>query len=508
MIKMSLPYLLKRAAFKYPAREAIVSEAGRWTYEQWEKNANRRAQVLAGHGIRKGDHVATIFLNGHRVLETFMALMKLGAVMVPLNVRLSGGELQYIVEHSDARALILSQEFEPAIREIMPELGGVRKYFMSGEDAVGDMVDFEAACAKASDTEPDVEIQDEDIAAILYTAGTTGRPKGVLLSHSNCIWAAVNYGVDIRLPSEYRVLLVFPLYHAAAFVIVIADLFMGCTNVTMRTFDPGRVMELIQEEKINRMTFPPTVWNFILQVPDLDKYDTSSVKALSSGAEAMPVETKRQLLKVFPNASLGETYGMTESAATITTLKPQYVLERMASVGKPFVNVETRIVDGDGRDVPRGEVGEILVRGPNIMAGYYKDSKATAETLRDGWLHTGDLGREDGEGFLYIVDRKKDMIITGGENVFPREIEEVLYAHPKILEAAVIGLPDPQWGEKIHAVVALKEGEKMTAQEVIDATRDRVASFKKPKSVEFVDRLPRSPAGKVLKRLLRDHHGA
>ncbi len=195
---------------------------------------------------------------------------------------------------------------------------------------------------------------------------------------------------------------------------------------------------------------------------------------------------------------------MTESAATITTLKPKDVLRKMASVGKPFVNVEVRLVDEKGRDVPVGEVGEILARGPNMMMGYYKDPQATEEALRHGWLHTGDLGRLDEEGFLYIVDRKKDMIISGGENIYPREIEEVLYRHPKILEAAVIGLPDPVWGERVHAVVVLKEGESMSEEEVIDFCKQHIASFKKPKSVEFVDRLPRSPAGKVLKRLLRE----
>jgi acyl-CoA synthetase (AMP-forming)/AMP-acid ligase II len=342
------------------------------------------------------------------------------------------------------------------------------------------------------------------VACILYTAGTTGRPKGVLLSHANCVWASVNIGVDVDIQWDYRVLLVFPLYHAAAFIIAISNLYMGCTNVSMRTFDPKGVMELIGREQINRMTFPPTVWNFILQLPDLDQYDTASVRSLSSGAEAMPVETKRKLLELFPNAKLGETYGMTESAATITTLNPEHVLTKMASVGKPFVNVEIRLVDGDGRDVAQGQVGEILFRGPNTMMGYYKDPEATRETLKDGWLHTGDLGRLDDEGFLYIVDRKKDMIITGGENIFPREIEEVLYAHPKILEAAVIGVPDPEWGEKIHAVVALKEGQRLTEQEIIDYTVEHIASFKKPKSVQFVDRLPRSAAGKVLKRVLKE----
>jgi fatty-acyl-CoA synthase len=505
-MKTTIPYLLKRAAFKHPEREAIVSEKGRWSYAQWNANANRRAKAFARQGIKKGDHVATIFLNGNEVLETYMALIKLGAVIVPLNVRLAPKELQYIIEHSGASALILSYEFESAIREIKDTLPTVRQYFMSGGDVSEDMIPLEEIYMCESEEEPLIEVGEDDIACILYTAGTTGRPKGVLLSHRNCLWAAVNIAFNVDLKPEYRVLLVFPLYHAAAFIILIGNLFLGCTNVTMRAFDPERVMELIEHERISRMTFPPTVWNFILQLHNLDRYDTSSVRSISSGAESMPLETKKRLLDVFPNAALGESYGMTESAATITTLDPKDVLRKIASVGKPYVNVEMRLVDDQGNDVPVGDVGEILARGPSIMEGYFKEPEATGEALKAGWLHTGDLGKLDDEGFLYIVDRKKDMIITGGENIYPREIEEVLYAHPKILEAAVIGLPDPNWGEKVHAVIALKDGETLTEQEVIDYCKTHIASFKKPKSVEFVERLPRSPAGKVLKRILRERY--
>ena len=246
---MTLPHLLKRAAFKNPQREAIVSDTGRWTYDQWEKKANQRARALGKRGIKKGDHVATIFLNGNEVLETFMALMKLGAVIVPLNARLSGRELHYIVDHSEAVALILSHEFESIIREIKGDLPRIKQSFMSGGDVPEDMVDFEKICQEASEEEHDIEIEEDDIACILYTAGTTGLRKGVLLSHSNCIWALVNIATNIDLQPEYRVLLVFPLYHAAAFIILISNVFMGCTNVTMRSFDPKRVMELIKRKR-------------------------------------------------------------------------------------------------------------------------------------------------------------------------------------------------------------------------------------------------------------------
>ncbi|MBU2548202.1 MAG: long-chain-fatty-acid--CoA ligase [Proteobacteria bacterium] len=504
MFEITVPYLLKRAAFKHPHKEAIVSEAGRWTFQQWERNSNRLAHALARLGIGQGDHVATIFLNGREVLETYLALMKLGAIIVPLNVRLAPLELRYIVDHSDATTLILDAEFEPLIRKFKDDLLKVRQFIKVGGEPAEDMTALDGSWAGESDLAPETMIRETDTAAILYTGGTTGLPKGVILSHKNCIWASVNIFTGVDIQPDYRVLMVFPLYHAAAFLLLISDLFGGCTNVTMRSFDPTRVMELIEQEKINRMTFPPTVWNFILQLPDLDRYDTASVRALSSGAESIPLETKKGLLRLFPNAGLGETYGMTESTATITTLHPRDAMNKMASVGKPFMNVEIRLVDDDDREVRQGEVGEILARGPNIMEGYYREPEATAETMRGGWLHTGDLGRLDEDGFLYIVDRKKDMIISGGENIIPREIEEVLYTHPKILEAAVIGMPDPDWGERIHAVVALKEGERMTDREVVDYCLSRIASFKKPKSVDFVERLPRSAAGKVLKRVLRD----
>ena len=502
MIKTTIPYLLRRAAFKFPDREAIISESGRWNYKQWEQNSNKRARAFARHGIKKGDHVATIFFNGNEVLETFLALLKLGAVIVPLNVRHSSKELRFILDHSDATAIVFSHEFESTIRAIKHDLPKVKQYFFCGIDGPDDMIEFGKIYKNESGEDVKTEIEEKDIAFILYTAGTTGRPKGVLLSHSNWIWTATNAALDADVQSGDRALLVFPLYHAGAILILTVNLYMGSSNVTTKSFDPERVMELIEKEKITRMAFPPTVWNFILQIPNLDRHDTSSVRYIGSGGESMPLETKKKLLKLFLNAGLGETYGMTE-AGTVSTLNPKFALTKMASVGKTTVNSEIRLINSENKDVSAGEVGEILVRGPCVMAGYYKDHEATSHAIRDGWLHTGDFGRLDGDGFLYIVDRKKDMIITGGENVYPREIEEVLYRHPKILEAAVIGLPDPMWGEKIHAVVALKDGESLTEQEVINYAKENLSSFKKPKSIGFVDRLPRSPTVKVLKYVLR-----
>jgi acyl-CoA synthetase (AMP-forming)/AMP-acid ligase II len=501
---MTIPYLLRRAASKFPSKEAIVSELGRWTYHDWDFNSNNRASALRRLGIGKEDKVATLFLNGNEVLETYAAIMKLGAVVVPLNARFSPGELSYIVNHSEATAVLFPRDFIKIIREMQPACTHVKQWIVFGEKDSNEFLSLDQIMNNFTGDDPLIPVLERDIACILYTAGTTGKPKGVLLSHRNCAWAAASAASDVDYKPEYRLALIFPLYHAAAFGIFITGLYLGCTFVTMKQFDPGEVMERVAREKVNRLVFPPTVWNFILQIPDLKKYDTSSVRSLGSGSETMPLETKRKLLSLFPNAGLGETYGMTETIATITTLKPADVLRKLESVGKPFVNTEIRIADENGMELPQGKVGEILVRGPNVMEGYHKDPEATEEALRGGWLHTGDLGVIDEEGFLTIVDRKKDMIISGGENIYSREIEEILYSHPRILEAAVIGVPDPIWGQKVHAVVVPKEGADLAEEEVIDYCRTRIASFKKPKSVQFVQKLPRSSAGKVLKAILRE----
>jgi acyl-CoA synthetase (AMP-forming)/AMP-acid ligase II len=419
-------------------------------------------------------------------------------------MRLSKNELGYIVNHADVSTVVLSPEFTNLFDSLKDNLPKVKKYLVWGDKAPSGMHALTQPGGPSSSAFIEAPIRQEDTAFILYTAGTTGKPKGVILTHQNMVWSAVNLAFDSEFRPQWKILLVFPLYHAAAIMLVFTSLYVGCGLVTVRTFDPKQVMELTEKEKVNKLTFPPTVWNFILQLPDLKKFDTSSVRSISSGAETMPMETKKKLLGLFPNAKLGDTYGMSECAATITTLKPEFSLKKLDSVGKPFINAEIRVVDDQDRDTVPGAIGEIMVRGPHVMSGYYRDPEATAQTLQGGWLRTGDLGTLDEEGFLKIVDRKKDMIISGGENIYPKEIEEILYSHPKVLEVAVIGKPDPQWGENVHAVIALREGEKATEQEIIDYCRGKIASFKKPKSVSFVKRLPRSSAGKVLKRVLRD----
>lgn len=503
-MQMTIPYLLDRAALRHPGKSAVISERGSWSFPQWRAESEALALALAGLGVRPGQHVALMFLNGRRLLALYVALFRLGAVAVPLNPRLSTPELAHILADSQAGSVIYDAGFAAQVEPLRQGKLSVGRWIISGGEGGGLCLDQALeGCREAS--WPGPPPTEDQTALILYTAGTTGKPKGVVLTHHNCVWAAASAAAEVDLRPEYRVALVFPLYHSAAFAILVTNLYLGCCTVTMAKFDAAQVMATVQREKINRLVFPPTVWNFILQLPGLDKFDTSSVRSLGSGGEIMPVPTKMRLLEVFPRAKLGETYGMTETTATISTLKPGDVLRKAASVGAPFYNVELRILDEQGRDLPRGQVGEIAVRGPNVTGGYYQDPAATARALPDGWLRTGDLGELDAEGFLFLRGRKKELIISGGENIYPREIEEVLVKHPAILEVAVVGAPDPVWGQRVHAVVALKEGQKASAQEVIDFCRGRLAAFKKPKTVQFVERLPRSAAGKVLKReLLED----
>jgi acyl-CoA synthetase (AMP-forming)/AMP-acid ligase II len=326
------------------------------------------------------------------------------------------------------------------------------------------------------------------------------------LTHNGFLWNCVNWVHNNIFRPDDRCLQVFPLYHVAAIGSVLTYFYIGGTIYLKKAFDPQDCMETIQRERITRWAAAPTVFNMLLRLPGIDAYDATSVTLIGSGAAIMPAETQRRLREVFPGAEIFDTYGMTEASGGITTLLPKDFDRKVACVGKEHINLELRVVDEQDQDLPAGEIGEIIFRGNNLMKEYYKDSHATREALRGGWMHTGDLGRLDDEGYLYIVDRKKDMIITGGENVYPREVEEVLYTHPAIAEAAVIGVPDPTWGEAVKAVVVAKSGTTLSQQEVIDFCRNSIAGFKCPKSVDFAADLPKNPAGKILKRELRERY--
>jgi fatty-acyl-CoA synthase len=502
---MNVGYLLTNAANRYPDTTAIFFEGRKFSYREFGERVNSLAQAFLELGAKKGDKVAAMLYNSNHIVEVYLAAAKMGAVFAPINFRFKENEAFYILDHSDAVVFVYGEEFGELVASLRAKLPKVKAYICVGKCTGGEALEYEGLIARFPPKEPEVEVAEADECQLMYTSGTTGKPKGALITHGNVLWNLVNTMIAREdIPGDTS-LVVGPLYHTAAlnnhFTIRVA---LAGTSVIMRRFDPTEMMELIEKERINVVSGSPSVFNLLLQLPDLEKYDTRSVTKCTAGAAILPVETKNRLLEVFPNCGgVYDVYGCTEASPCITILSAVDSLRKHACVGKPLTFLEARVVDEDGKEVPVGEVGEVVCRGPIVMKGYYKDEEGTKEALKGGWLHTGDLARVDEEGFFYIVDRKKDMVISGGENIYPREIEEILYTHPKIADAAVIGVPDDIWGESVKAVVVLKEGKTMTEEEVIEFCQRNLASYKRPRTVDFVDALPRNPSGKVLKTELR-----
>lgn len=504
---MNVGYFLSKTAGKYPGKIAFIFEGQRETYAEFINRANRVANGLVGWGLKKGEKVATLFFNCPAMCESYFGIIKAGGVMVPLNARLSWRELAALADHSDARFLIFDEEFRETVGSMRPNLSKVEKYILVGHGLPERVFSYEKFLESSSPEEPKVEISEDDDLMIVYTAGTTGAPKGVLVTHRNYIWSALNGATDMSLGHEDINLVVFPIFHTGGLASFFMRVLMGCTFVLMKKMDVREMLKTIEREKVTSMAMVPTVLISLLQLPDLKSYDTSSVKMYTSSAAVFPVKVKNQFHQVFPNAALYEVYGLSEGCGTGTVLLPQDAYRKIACVGKAFTHHEVKVVDEKRKEVVPGEVGEIVLRGPLVMKGYYKDPQATAETIPDGWLHTGDMARVDEEGYIYIVDRRKDIIVSGGINIYPREIEEVLYTHPKIAEAAVIGVPDEKWGETLKALIVPKERQALAEEEVIAFCKESLASYKKPTSVEFLPSLPKNAAGKVLKTELRKKYG-
>ena len=375
--------------------------------------------------------------------------------------------------------------------------------------------------ASASPEEVFTEINDDDITILMYTAGTTGQPKGVPLTHNSFSTYVLGNVTPVDPEIEETNLLTVPLYHVAGIQAVMAAIYGGRTLAIMRQFEVKEWMKMVQEEKANRAMLVPAMLKRIIDEPDFDKYDLSSLKVITYGAAPMPFEVIKKAIEVFPSVMFINAFGQTETASTITALGPEdhvitgsdeekaKKLKRLqSSIGRPMEDVQIKIVNEHGKEVPTGEVGEILAKGPRVMSGYWKDAEKTAKALTaDGWLRTGDKGYMDEEEYIYLAGRGDDMIIRAGENISPEEVEDALYAHPKIEEAAVIGVPDPEWGQVPKAVVVLKKGEETTGEEIMEFCRQKLSSFKRPRYIAFADELPRTSTGKVLKRVLREQYG-
>lgn len=503
---MNVGQILTLSANKFPERTAIIFGDKRFTYQEFNERVNRFAHSFLRMGLRKGEKVAVLLFNSSHFVEAYLATAKAGGVFTPINFRFAPEEVRFILNHSDARFFFYGEEFSDLVEKIRPGLEQVEFFISAGEKRGKSVLNYETLLKGSRKEEPGVPLSEKDVCQLMYTSGTTGRPKGALITHGNILWNLVNTLLAREDKGGEIALVIGPLYHTAAlnnhFTVRVA---LAGTSILIKSFDPRRVMEIIEAERVNVISGAPAMYQFLLSLPDLEKYDTSSITKCTAGASILPDGTKEKLLKLFPNANgVYDVYGCTEASPNIAILRGGDSFRKKGSVGPPLPFLEVRIVDHKDRDVPAGDIGELICRGPNVMKGYYKDRKATLEALRGGWLHTGDLAKMDEEGFVYIVDRKKDMIVSGGENIYPREIEEVLYHHPKIQEVAVIGVPDPVWGESVKTFVVLKKGQRMREEEVVGYCKKHLASYKKPKSVEFVESLPRNPSGKVLKTLLRD----
>ena len=502
-----------------PERAAIVFEGKRCTFSQLNERANRLANALLDLGVSKGDRVAMLQVNCHQHLETYFTAAKLGAIYVPLNFRAKGDELIYMLNSSEANTLFVGDRYVDLVNSMKPGLSSAQ-HFISIESQREDMLYYEDMLASASAEEVLAEIDDDDTTILVYTAGTTGFPKGVMLSHNSFAIFALENVTPADPDLEEKNILTVPLYHVAGLQAMMAAVYGGRTLVMERQFEAREWMELVAREKANRAMLVPTMLKQLLDHPDFGKFDLSSLKVITYGAAPMPLEVIKRALDVFPGVSFINAFGQTETASTITTLRPEdhfisgseeereKKLKRLTSIGRPMSDVEMKVVAEDGGELPQGEVGEIIARGPRVMTGYWKDEEKTKQAIdKDGWVHTGDMGYVDEDGYFYLAGRATDIIIRAGENIAPEEIEAVLYSHPKVDEAAVIGVPDEEWGELPRAIVVVKPGETATAEEIMEHCRQKLASYKRPRSVVFIDELPRNPVGKVLRRVLREQYG-
>lgn len=498
-------YLAKRA-YLSPDLEAVVDyeTKRRFSYSQLNERANKLAHAALAAGINKGDRVALLLMNGVEFMECFFGLAKIGAVAVPLNWRLVADELEYILIDAGASVLVYSHDFGGTVAAIQSRDGtAVDKWIEVGDGTERQAFahNYEAVVEGAATTEPVIATSSDDLVFIMYTSGTTGHPKGVMHTHHTMSWALITLLPTIDFHYGDRYSIVLPLFHIGALTPALACAYKGVTAVLLRQFDPSAMWRVTEEESITTTLAVPAMLNFMLQVPAKDEVDYSTLRWVLSGASPVPAS----LIQAY--AELGievhQLYGLTESAGPATCIAPDDALVRIGSAGKEYFHTQVRVVGADGQPVAAGEPGEVIVRGKHNMTGYWNNEQATAETIRDGWLHTGDIALVDEDGFITIHDRIKDMIISGGENVYPAELENVVLAHPKVADVAVIGVPSEQWGESPFAVMVAADPD-LTIDEVMSYCDGKLARFKLPKGGAFVAEIPRNPTGKPLKRLLRE----
>jgi long-chain acyl-CoA synthetase len=496
---MNLMFCLRRARQLYGSKVASYREQGPMTWTELYDRSHRAAAFLRDLGIQKGDRVAVWMLNSHEYLELYFATMIAGIVIVPLNTRWHESDVAFTLSDSESVALIVDDRFAPLVASVPRP----RHVIYAGGGACPEGM---IAMSHGDSTHQFEEPHEDDLAGLFYTSGTTGGPKGVMLTHRN-LWSNVIHTMMIRIV-EGVWLHAAPMFHLADMGAMYTVTITGAAHAFLPVFDPEVFMQTVERFRVTDTVLVPTMLNMLIHHPAFEKYDLSTLHNFTYGASPMPLPLLKEAMHRLPGARFRQGYGMTETSPLLTVLDYEdHFGDAVTSAGKPVPGVEVRVVDELDRDVPVGESGEIIARGANVMKGYWKRPEITAEALCGGWMHTGDIGRFDANGFLYILDRKKDMIKPGGENVYTPEVESMVASHPAVLEVAVIGVPDPTWGETIRAIIALRPGAQLSEAELIEWCRARMTHFKCPTSVVFMDTLPKGGTGKVQKGALRERFG-
>jgi acyl-CoA synthetase (AMP-forming)/AMP-acid ligase II len=501
------------AAHHAPETLAVRFQDRTLSYRELRDRCWRLSNALAKVG-QPGDRVAMLAENCPEYVECYYGVPGASMALTLLNYRLSARELTYIIGNAEPRILVVEPKYLPTIRQIRAEIPSVERILLIGAEAAEGCERYDDFVATGEASEPRRRPAESDLCWLLYTSGTTGLPKGAMLSHKNLMAAVLNSMCAWEAAPDEVCMFTFPQFHVAGYVMPMYHL-RGWPVVLLRSFDPQTLLGNVETFGVTNTAMAPTMIAMLLEDPGTDRFDLSSLKRIGYGASSMPAEVLRKARVRWPQVGFSTGFGMTELAGNVMFMSPadhnraaDEGLPILRSVGRQMPLARVRVVDDDGADAPPNTPGEIVVKGDQVLSGYWRNPEATAASFVDGWFRSGDVGQWDDDGYLYIVDRKKDMILTGGENVYPREVEEILYEHPAVVEAAVLGAPDPTWGEKVVAVVCVRSGEPVSGAELVAFCRERIASYKKPRHVVFIDALPRNASGKVLKRELRERIAA
>ena len=512
---MNIGALLTKSARTFPTNLATAYGAKKLTYTEFNARTNRLCNVLSSLGVQAKDNVALLMYNSPEMLEAMFASFKTGCAAVPINFRLHQNEFAFIIDHAQAKVVIVSPEFSESILQIRDRIPHAR-HLITLSGAGNDLLDYESLLSSESDRFAEVDVEPDHVAWLFYTSGTTGMPKGAMLTHRNLLAMTMNFYADILPgfgPTDVA-LHAAPLSHGSG-CYALPNVAKAATNVILEShsLDPESIFRTIEAYRVTNMFAAPSMIKRLVESLPVGQYDLSSLRALNYGGAPTLVGDLMKAMRTL-GPCLVQIYGQGESPMTITYLphrdhvtegSPEQ-MKRLSSAGIARTDVEVKIFDAEDKELPAGTMGDIVTRSDLVMKGYWCNPEATAETLRNGWLHTGDMGYLDDDGYLFIMDRSKDMIISGGENIYPREIEEVLIQHPAVREVAVIGVPDPVWGEAVKAVVSVAPGNEVTEQDLIEFCKNNLASYKKPKSIDFVPELPKNNYGKILKRELREKY--